>query len=249
MELDCESFTSALYSLSGLFSCEEGELKRVLLNLNIEKVYQDSWRSLEASEDYLYEYAIDNLGLNQKLSSVCWFHLSRTLQSNEYKEGILPLNQVLDDIWSNLVDFAPNLEVAKRLKDLNKSVLDFQYNLKTSDSLHLGPYAVLVRDVAFNADKLSQHDYLRMPEIIEDICSSYKEVYLEDISDHYESILKPKIVKFYSDSRLDDGCIKAALFYVYRKLHRQPICTGSVTCFDGESRPIPYNQIIKVEHL
>lgn len=36
--------------------------------------------------------------------------------------------------------------------------------------MHGGPYAILVREVAEHTKAVGQHDYLGMPEIIEDLC-------------------------------------------------------------------------------
>jgi len=57
---------------------------------------------------------------------------------------------------------------------VNSSV-SFQYNLKTSSSIHWGPYAMLVKEIGFN--DVGNHDYLRVPEIVEDICLSFQQQY------------------------------------------------------------------------
>jgi hypothetical protein len=50
--------------------------------------------------------------------------------------------------------------------------ISFLYNFKEEgpDDIHGGPFGFLVREVAFHSPSLSTHDYLGMPETIEDIC-------------------------------------------------------------------------------
>ena len=54
-----------------------------------------------------------------------------------------------------------------------KGIKNYHYQLKTPDPFHWGPFAMLVRDVAFNAKAIGNHDYLWLPEIIEDIFNGY----------------------------------------------------------------------------
>lgn len=200
-------------------------------------------------EVYLCKFALDKFGMPKPLSCVYWFHLTRTLDGNLFTNGIKPLGEALDDIWKILITKSPSEEVKNNLLKLKSQNDNYLYNLKISDSGHWGPYAILVREVAFNAESLHQHDYLKMPEIIEDVCFEYEQIYEKNIFDYYNSILTPKIIKFRSNKQLDDGCIKAALFYAYRQIHNQAISGGAVTCFDGEGKAIPAEDILSVKRI
>lgn len=250
MQLDCESLESTLESLKNLFSCQKQDLEDLLLSLDIDGIYKEHWESITIpSEDYLYKFCLDNLGAHDTLSSVCWFHLTRTTEENLFENGILPLGCVLDNLWAMLVSKAPSKEVKDNLLKIKSKNNSYLYTLKAPDEAHWGPYAILVRAVAFNAESLFQHNYLRMPEIIEDICLEYEETYKLDLLSHYNSNLIPKIVKFRSNNRLDDGCIKAALFYAYTGIRNQLPCANAVTCFDSEGIAVPAEDILNIENV
>lgn len=55
---------------------------------------------------------------------------------------------------------------------------------------------MLVRESAFNASEMRNHDYLKLPEIIEDVCWGYQERFKESIQDEIMEALRPCIVKF-----------------------------------------------------
>ena len=50
-------------------------------------------------------------------------------------------------------------------------------NEKTTNRLHSGPYAMLVKESAFRSSEIGNHDYLEFPEIVEDICNGYERQY------------------------------------------------------------------------
>lgn len=142
---------------------------------------------------------------------------------------------------------APDKSAKENLERIQKhGVADFQYSLKHNDPFHWGPYAMLVKDTAYHSRDLGNHDYLRMPEIIEDICNGYQKQFGEPIIEFYEQLLIPKVVKFESSSRLDDGCIEAAIYFAYQYVRKMPPNGGTVTCFDGNGTGINFEDIISV---
>lgn len=240
--LDSDSYESSLESLCNGFSCTPEQLHNVLQSIDIDKIYNDENPDMP-SEEYLYEHVISKLGNHKKLNLVYWFHTTRTLPSNNYENGILTLSLVLSHIWNILIENAPNKTIKKDLefKKIN-GISNYQYNLKTTDTFSDGPYGILIKEVSLHAKRLSQHDYLAIPEIIEDILD-----YNETLLAHYRKILVPKIVKFKSTKYLDNACIKTTLFYLYRKVRNHKIDMNSILCFDGEGEVIVYEDIINVE--
>ena len=97
----------------------------------------------------------------------------------------------LDRVWETVISIVDSSIEKERLNNMRlNGVSDFQYGFKTGDSLHWGPFAMLVRKVAFNASKVGNHDYLEVPEIIEDICNGYEHKYNESIYNKVISGLK-----------------------------------------------------------
>ena len=244
--LDCESKESVFQSLCEGFTCDDDSLKNILLELDIEKIYHDNWENINIpSEEYLYDYVIKKLGNHKPLEEVNWFHLTRTTKENEFNDGIIPLGASLERIWSTLIDIVNDVVIKNNLKLLKgNGVPNSLYQMKHNNLFHWGPYAVLVKETAFRSS--IQHDYLGMPEIIEDICNGYEEKYSESIINIYESSLVPKIVKFKSNKRVDTGCIEAALYYAYEAARGNPPSSNCITCFDSKGVKIEPESIISV---
>lgn len=249
--LDCGSGDSAIQGLSSAFQCGPGDLAIFLKSIDLEAIYQARWQELDIpSEEYLSREVIAQFGTPRNPTSVCWFHLTRTTRCNDFSQGLIPLGEALGLLWKSLIELAPDPQVKRNLLDLkNSGVNNSLYNLKSPDKFHWGPYAILIREVAFHAHSLHQHDYLAMPEIIEDICNGYESAYGMSIIDIYKSALLPCIVKFRSDCSYPKDCIKAALCYVRTYVRGERPDGGAVICFDGKGRQIPVSSIMSVEHV
>jgi hypothetical protein len=108
---------------------------------------------------------------------------------------------------------------------------------------------VLVKDIAFRAQKIGNHDYLMLPEIVEDICNGYRDKYSISIREDVVSSLKPCIVKFRSKFRIDQSCIGVAILYVYKLTKGEPLSPDASTCFDAKGNVIPHGDILSIKYL
>lgn len=247
--LDCSSAESAFKSISRVFDCTEKQLETVLLSLDLDEIYESHFEDiLVPCEEYLCNYVVERLGVPKPFDAIIWFHGTRTSKLNNFQNGISPLNEALQNVWDTLISEAPTQECRKNLKFmLNNGADDYLYGLRVNDSIHWGPYGILVKDVVFNTDKLHQHDYLAMPELVEDILNAYKRQFGECLYSHYEKVLVPKLVKFKCSSRLDRGCLETALGYLYGCVRGQEVNGMSVTCIDKSGVAITPEQIIEVQ--
>ncbi|WP_372372710.1 hypothetical protein ACDI10_12500 [Vreelandella venusta] len=246
--LDCSSEESAFKSVSSVFGCTEEILKSTLLSIDLDLIYESDEDILIPNEEYLYNHVVKNVGSPKEFNSAVWFHGTRTSKENNFECGVFPLNDSLDFVWNILVLSAPSQECSDNLQFMRENgVYDCLYGLRVSNSIHWGPYGILIRDVAFDTDRLNQHDYLRMPELVEDILNAYKKQYGVCLYSHYEKVLVPKLVKFQCSSRLDKGCLEAALGYLYTRVRREKLDSMSVTCIDMSGVAITSKQIIAVE--
>ena len=118
--------------------------------------------------------------------------------------------------------------------------------MKVSDADHWGPYGVLVRDVAFCPAEIGNHDYLGIPEIIEDISLCFVEQYGFDLRSAFIQNSQPCIVKFI-DYTPDPRCLPPALYYLYSRFHGEPLSLSCNTCFDGLGKSVRQKQIQRVE--
>lgn len=60
--LDCSSRSQALFSLSSGFGCSVMQLKKVLLSLDLEQIYETDHSIMIDSQQYLREYVCRELG-------------------------------------------------------------------------------------------------------------------------------------------------------------------------------------------
>ncbi len=86
--LNCASREAALKSLSECFQCQPSELKRVLILLDLDVIYEQQPRVLIPCEQYLYNFVIEHLGEHLPLTQVMWFHGTRTAPNNDFAAGI-----------------------------------------------------------------------------------------------------------------------------------------------------------------
>jgi hypothetical protein len=243
--LDCESETSTCQSLSSLFKCSENDLITLLGDIDIESRQDVPWKS------YILQKVIEEFGNNATPNAVCWFHCTRTTQVNTFKEGILPLGEVLSGIWETLCVIFTDTKHYRNLINLQaKGVSGDIYNHRVSNpSRCWGPFAELVRDIAFLEDG-TRWDYFELPEIIDDICKGYKFEFDISIRDDVVKALKPCIVKFKSSYKVDNVCIiEGALSYLYGCIQGSNLCIDANYCFDGYNQTISSEDILNIEFI
>lgn len=247
--LDCESFESVLRSICELYGTNAARVIDFLQKTHLYEEHEKSNFSGDA-DDYLRSLFDKAFGLPAHLEKVCWFHLTRVPKEAKFCEGILPLHLVLDKIWSTVIAIPKDPQIKRNLEKLKQDgVGDFQYALKTNDTLHSGPYAMLIRESAFHAKSIGNHDYLDCPEIIEDICNGYKARFGKTIYDEITGALEKCIVKFESTKNISDYLIAAALLYCWYKTQDEAINNFFTHGYDAEGKIIPREAILKVDFI
>ena len=203
------------------------ELDKIRLDLAFEDV--DIEKGFDKRSEELFTQ-VRLKASSTAFDKVCWFHLTRAPSSANFSKGVLPLNQSLNLIWDFLFSLIKNdfsTEIWNQFKKFmtagsvsNENNLcsnlhrDFQTKINTS--LHQGPYAMLIKEVAFNSRQIGNHDYLKMPEIIDDICVCFENIHKYNLREIYCANSKPCIVKFASD-RTEHNYLIKSLYYLYRK--------------------------------
>ena len=248
--LDCESVESTFKSISKIYSVKPNDIEDFLISLDIEEYFRKHDPS-----DYGNKVLIDLFEKEfnktfRSLDYVFWFHLTRAFRDNDFRDGVLPLHQVLEEnIWPTFFKIFRGTKHLTRLKHMKKQGVDNRlYNMKTKHEYLGGPYALLIYNKKFEGTCVKT-EFLEFPEIIEDICNGYQNSYNESIHNTVKNSLVSCIVKFKSRRRLDRRCISAALYYLYKICNNEELSIHSNTCFDGEGKLIPYEDIIKIEYL
>jgi len=256
--LDSESIESMYASMESILGLTRATLESVFDSIDLEAIYGASPSPGIPANEYLLSEIVKRTSL-ESLSFDCihWFHLTRTVDDNDFKDGILPLGQCIDSIWDFLYalldgklskqewdDFRANQITSK------KNHYSYLYCLKTCDSTHWGPYALLIRDTAFKPDELHNHDYFRVPEIVEDICIVLQERHGVDLLPVFAEKTRPCIVKFVDDNA-KSYCLEAALYHLYH-VRKGGWCAPVSPCstgFDGKGKKFQRTGFSKLSFL
>lgn len=255
MVLDCQNEKSALQSVALYFKTDIENVKSTLTKNNLMKLFRMHHNKYDYFCDFLYDFFRKRFGV-ENIEYVMWFHLSRSLNPKDYYEGIFPLNVILPKLQKDLYKLVWEEISENEWEEIcNGGGAGFRkerYNMKVSEKCHYGPYAMLVREIAFNAQAVGNHDYLNIPEIIEDMCMDVQKVYGVDVLDRFVEKATPIIVKFKQEllnNAKDKHYIGTALTYLYSKLRGESLSLGCNTCYTGYGIAIQKNDIVSVEVL
>lgn len=253
LRLDCETRQSAEASVLAAFGCPSAALDAFLAYPSHLEYFEAHWETIPVDFDrFLFQRACETLGKPTLPEELCWFHGTRVPAGTTFEEGILPLGAVVPSLQARLLaelDDPAAKEAVRRAFD-NKGGNSFHFGNKLSHDVHGGPYAILVREVADHANALGQHDYLRMPEIVEDLCDEIQAGCGLNVLPIFEARWKPALVKFVAPAG-DSGefALAVALRYLRAvKLEGKPD-QGAVWCFDGENQAVPRERVLKVEFV
>lgn len=202
--LDCETLESTYSSIENISGVNEQQLKSIFDETNF-----DDLEDFYYFDKHLFS-KVKKSSTSIDFDGVCWFHLTRVGKNTNFSDGILPLQLSVEKVWNFLYsliknDFSEN--EWKKFKDLldggkvsreNNSFTHAQrlFQMKTKKQYLGGPYAMLVREIAFNSKQVGNHDYLNMPEIVDDICTCFECVYDIDLTNRYLALTQSCIVKF-----------------------------------------------------
>lgn len=247
--LDCETIDSTYESLEHILGSSRSRLESVLKELDLDQFYRDTPRHPLPPDELVSSEVMKVATLPGDYDRTCWFHLTRTINTNKFERGILPLGQRLEAIWDLLYSLARKHvsrgEWIEFRRDMGSHHHAGVYGMKVNDPRQWGPYALLIRDHAFKSEQIGNHDYFDAPEIVEDICICFTEKHGFDLLAAFKKITKPCVVKFFDGPRGD--CIETAIYHLYQTLWRNQCSMQCNTCYDAEGEPVPPEWIIKVE--
>lgn len=246
--LDCESPEAAVNSLAFIYDIKPEQLIDFFRRFDIDEHYETNKPYL-AGHDETRRLLENRFGPPKKqITRTYWYHLTRTEKGASFDDGLLPLNSVLPRVWQMLLRVVSGSHHAERLLNMyDQCVENFHYNLKTPDPLHWGPYAMLVKEIGACATSVGNHDYLQIPEIVEDICSGYAARFGVSIQSMVERALVPTVVKFWSEDQEHLYGLTSAIYYAYLSNRGLELSNLANTCFDGNGRTVPKDRIVYVE--
>jgi len=244
--LNCENLDRTLASLSSILHLKTETIIRDLLDTDLEKEYTEKTIDEEPSK-YLLTCFKKKRQISTEYDGTYWFHITRVKEGTLFKNGILPLGQMLPDIESFIEGLSRGIVPRENQSNHQTPQYADLFSLKTEDSLHWGPFAFLVRETALTKPDIN-YDYLGKPEIVEDIIRSKYANIQNDLLESFEKNTVPCIVKFKSDDNRPKH-LGTSLYYVYLRLKNMQLSTYSNTCYDGEGTPVDPDDICGIEFL
>lgn len=208
-------------------------------------------RSNHWGEEYLTPAEIWNHLTSESRSAIryshtYWFHATRTFDPNVFRQGILPLQAVLDSIWDSLAALVNGRISAEQWNGFRAQIergkfgmIPGQHEVKF-DLEKGGPFGFLVLDRVFVDDH-----FLHMPEIVEAICEQYERCFPEALGSLFLQKTTPCIVKFRTDNFKPVYLIKA-LNYLWEQEHGLIPSFDSHACHNGEGIAVAPSQVVKI---
>lgn len=247
--LDCESYNSALTSLSSITNIKGDEILKFLSRIDLDAIYDD----LKTAPNYTPNEFLLNQFItwfdcqNLHFSKAYFFHSSR-LSFNSIENikqvGLLPLNEVFDSIKCFVDNLAKINNIISDIAPNQYTNGGYQIGLKFNNSFAWGPWGFLIKECAINKVDIN-HDYLRIPEIVEDYISSKWDKHKMELERLYFHSTKSIIVKF-STNLNDPSFIGNVLYYLYLSLKERPFSIYSNTCYSNNGVAISNQDIISI---
>ncbi|SFD51383.1 hypothetical protein SAMN04489722_11130 [Algibacter lectus] len=243
--LDCENYESMLSSLASIFTTSGNDILSFLKSTDLNEIWKKSLKEKYANE-YLFDEFLNEFKINEsKIIKAYWFHNTRVLKGSEFKEGILPLSIAINKIETLINEIIKKIQIPINNNSLlGCSVIQNKLNSKTNQ----GPWAFLIRDFAFEkADGI--HDYLKSPELIEDIIYfKYPEKY-DLIFREFQNTTVKCIIKFKTEKEFHPQRLLYVINYLYNKINDKKMDWRSNANFSNNGKIISPEMILKIDYL
>jgi hypothetical protein len=220
-ELDCDSFDTALGSLSALTKIEAPELSRRLLTVPLDAFETRSAdMGVHDATAWLWRRVVGSDEARPIPDVVYWFHATRVSRDTDFRDGLLPLPAA-----------------AARLEQLfGPSRRSRAFKEKMEHRASWGPFGHLVREAAFSP---MQNHFFDAPEAVVDLGYDL---------DAYRRATVPCLVKFRARDGREDVA-ELALLYCYFATWGQTADWDCSTTWSGEGKAVQREDIIRIDFL
>lgn len=253
--LDCTSYEHALESVCGILQISSETLIVELHNLDTDDLYVGLPEySYSSFNEAIFPYLRARHSIKTTYDKSCWFHATRIFEGQDFNSGIMPLSKSIDSIWDGLFELISDnitktewLEFRNQMtkNELNNHYTDL-YSMKIADDFHHGPYGFLIKPIITLPSPMGNWDYLGAPEIVYDICDTFKQNHDTDLLKIYLDNSKGCIVKFLSTNN-KATLIGVALGYLYCEINSIKPWQECSYAYDGGGQSVPAEDIIDVE--
>ncbi len=222
--LDCETRESALLSVSEILGLTRTDLTIFFRQFDLWDYVEKHGYGVEDAGNLLLKTLLMQMNCNWGFSHTAWFHMTRCLPTEEFKEGLKTYSGIIDYIWDLLFEINPSDITRSEWSILRRSMesdlssnYGIYHNCRTGSAYQEGPYGILVPELRSGDPVIQQDHYLNeAPEVVSHICEKNRNLLAE-----YKKATKPCIVKFETtDNEL--YLLSTALLYVYESQLSEP---------------------------
>jgi hypothetical protein len=241
--LHCSSVETALVSLADLLGLGEPELRKRLAEERVDERFEQRLR-IEPYDELVWS-DVTGRPINTTLapSEVVWFHATRVPPETPFsKTGLLPLKDCLPALRAEVRRIADELNILPEGGFVSPS-----YCSKLSVLEEQGPCAFLLRDAALGRSE-SHRNFLKAPEIVEDLALQINGTRFNEILTAYQRITRRCIVSFRSSKSRPDVA-RRALAYCHAFLHGRDDPPRWNTSFCGLGKSVPPSDLLRIEWL
>ena len=235
--LDCETCETALQSFSKIMNIPLEELRIHLVNTDYEVLYEELQFQL-SFEKFVLRTVCNTFHVNDfGIDLIYWFHLSRTMHPELFSEkGILSLREMEPLLRADIEKL--RLQISTPPDYYCKGMTYFMLH----DLCRQGPFAMLVKDVAFCHDEIGNHNYFSIPECVEDMGAGIAKLFYDNS--------KSVIVKFRAIPQFEaEAYLESVLCYLYCALNHKNLFIECNTCYEAPLHRIFPEDIVYVEEV
>jgi hypothetical protein len=222
--LDCETRESALLSVSNILGLTCTEITNFFGQFDLWDYVEEHGYGVGGPGNLLLKTLLTQMKCNWGFSHTAWFHMTRCLPTEEFKEGLKTYLDIIDYIWDLLFEINPSditrsewdsFRMSKE-SDLSSNLGKYHF-YRTNSVGQEGPYGILVPEGRSGNPVIKQDHYLEeAPEVVSHICEYNLNLLVE-----FRKATKPCIVKFETtDNEL--YLLSTALLYVYESQLSEP---------------------------
>lgn len=224
--LDCETRESTFKSLETILNRSKEEITQVLFD----SPTINDFSGLKLLKRFKMK---DDFNLCDR---VMYFHGTRTTLDaiEDIKvNGLHPLPLAVEKIWA-MLELVFQDRIIDKVDWINfkdkciKTKSTSYYNLlNNSSDANFGPWAKMIFEtVVNNKAGVNSHDYLDMPEVIENIFEQSKKEFTEiDFKTEFKKVCNSYVIKFWIDEdngEISKGRVERALIYLQKAVKNLP---------------------------
>ncbi len=168
------------------------------------------------------------------------------------ERGLLPLDEVLDEIWRTLhqlvaedLDASEWKEFREWLESDGGAHDGSLYRLKTGAAVHFGPHGVFAKAVLLSPPPPA-HDYLGGPEIVEDISRAFEARYSVDLLSRFLENTAPCVVTFV-DGTVEPAAANSVFWFAYSMIRDGTLGSNANGGISLHGRQVPASDVVAVE--